>query len=236
MASLTYRDRQPELMDQPELDAAVHRRALRALKRINAISRIEQAVWREIALLAAEQRDRPLHVLDVGSGGGDVAIGLARQSTLQGIPLEVHGCDISPTAVEHATEAAAHAGISSVRFFEQDAFRDPLPEQYDVVMCSLFLHHHDDAEAEALLRNMAAAARRAVLIDDLVRSRIGYLMAWFGGRLLTRSRIVRIDGPLSVRAAFTVEEVSRLAERAGLLGAKVRRHWPQRFLLSWIKQ
>ena len=56
-----------------------------------------------------------------------------------------------------------------------------------------------------------------------------------GSRLLTRSPIVHVDGPLSVRAAFTVAEARQLAERAGLSGATIRRHWPQRFLLSWWK-
>lgn len=236
MASLAHRDRQPELMDQPGLDAAPHRRALRALRRINVISRIDHAVWREIAGLAAATNGSPLRVLDVASGGGDVAIRLAGQAARRGIALEVHGCDISPTAVEHATEAAGQVGVSGVRFFQQDVLGEPLPEGYDVVMCSLFLHHLDEGEADALLRKMAAAARRAVLIDDLVRSRLGYLMAWLAGRLLTRSPIVRVDGPLSVRAAFTVAEALRVAERAGLQGATARRHWPQRFLLSWNKQ
>jgi len=69
----------------------------------------------------------------------------------------------------------------------------------------------------------------------LVRTRFGYALAWAGGRLLTRSPIVHTDGPLSVRAAFTLDEFGTLAERAGLRGATFRRHWPQRFLFAWRK-
>jgi hypothetical protein len=93
-----------------------------------------------------------------------------------------------------------------------------------------------ETDAERLLRNMAAAARRAVLVDDLLRSRTGYLLAWLGSRLFTTSPIVHTDGPLSVRAAFSVDEARALAERAGLTGAQFHRHWPQRFLLSWLKE
>ena len=69
----------------------------------------------------------------------------------------------------------------------------------------------------------------------LRRNRVGYLMAWFGCRLLTRSPIVRVDGPLSVAAAFTFDEARSLATRAGLAGAAVSGYFPERFLLVWRK-
>ena len=102
-------------------------------------------------------------------------------------------------------------------------------------MCTLFLHHLSSEDARGLLQRMRHSARRLVLVDDLCRNRVGYVLAWAGGRLLTRSEIVHTDGPLSVRAAFTIEEVRQLAHDAGLIGARIRRHWPERFLLSWKK-
>jgi hypothetical protein len=82
---------------------------------------------------------------------------------------------------------------------------------------------------------MAAAARRLVLVDDLVRSRSGYLLALIGCRLLTGSRIVHVDGPRSVASAFATGEVFALAARAGLPQARLVRHWPQCFLLSGVR-
>ena len=80
---------------------------------------------------------------------------------------------------------------------------------------------------------MGAAAGRAVLVDDLVRGRRGFALAWAGCRLLSGSRVVHHDGPVSVAAAFTPAEAIDLARRAGLDGATVTRHWPERFLLAW---
>jgi hypothetical protein len=137
--------------------------------------------------------------------------------------------------VSFATAAAARAGLPGMHFFQLNVLQDELPRDYDVIMCTLFLHHLEQREAERMLRRMAEAARRGVLVDDLVRGRTGYFLAWAGARLLTRSTIVHVDGPLSVRSAFTVSEARALAERAGLQGAEFRRHWPQRFLLSWRK-
>jgi hypothetical protein len=126
-------------------------------------------------------------------------------------------------------------GIDGARFFRLDALREPLPQGYDVLMCTLFLHHLEESDAVALLCRMATAARRSLLVDDLVRTRTGFVLAWVGGRLLTRSPIIHTDGPLSVRAAFGLQEVRGLAARAGLEPISIRRHWPQRFLMSWRK-
>ena len=234
MVSLDERDRQPELMDQPGLDDAVHRRALTGLRTVNMFSRTARAIWRGLAdagLLGKE----PVRLLDIAAGGGDNVLRLAAHARHSGVSLTAHGCDISATAVAHAQAVATRAGFPDVHYFQLDALRDPLPEDYDVLMCTLFLHHLEESDAEELLRRMAAAARRLVLVDDIVRSRFGYVLAWGGGRLLTRSPIIHVDGPLSVRAAFSLGEARELVERAGLRGAQFRRHWPERFLMSWRK-
>lgn len=232
--SLATRDRRPELMDQPGLDPTVHHQALRAMGRVNAVSRTANFLWQ--GLTAAGLVDgRPLRVLEIASGGGDVAMRLAQLGRRHGVPLEVHGFDISATAVDHAQAAAQAAGLDAVRFQQLDALHDPLPDDYDVLVSTLFIHHLDEPDAVDLLRRMGAAARRAVVIDDLVRSWWGYVLAWAGGRLLTRSRIVHVDGPLSVRAALSPGEWRALFDQAGLHGATAEPHWPQRLFMLWSK-
>lgn len=228
------RDRQPELMDQPGLGFGEHVEALRGLGRINLLSRTSAVLWQPIARLAREMgsAERPLRVLDLAAGGGDTPIALARRAARAGLPVEIDGCDINSQAVSYAQEQA-NARRVRVRFFVLDALNESLPEEYDILSCSLFLHHLDEADAIALLRRMAAATRRIVLIDDLIRSRWGYVLALVGTHLLSGSRVVHVDGPLSVRSAFTPREAGLLAEQAGLRGARLSRHWPERFLLTW---
>ena len=173
------------------------------------------------------------HVLDLACGGGDIAIRLATRARRLNIPMTIHGCDISPTALQVARAASERAGHSEMEFFHHNALRDPLPQGYDVIMCSLFLHHLAEDEARLVITAMATAARRAILIDDLLRTRLGYALCWIGCRILTLSPIVHVDGPLSVQGAFTVPEVQRLAEQCHLTGVKIQRHFPERFLLSW---
>jgi 2-polyprenyl-3-methyl-5-hydroxy-6-metoxy-1,4-benzoquinol methylase len=223
-------------MDQPELDPHLHQRALIGLRRVNRISGTAKHLWRPILRLAAEFPDRPMRILDLASGGGDVAIDLARQAEQARVAVHVQGYDISPIAVAYAQEQARTAKLNNVEFAVYDVLQQPLGTTFDVVTCSLFLHHLDDRDAIRVLRTMAGATRHLVLVDDLRRTMFGYAMAWIGSRLITRSPVVHVDGPLSVAGAYSVEEAAKLAEQAGLTGCSIACHWPQRYLLSWRKK
>ncbi len=231
--NLKLRRLEPELMDQPNLDPAAHQAALDGLRRVNSLTTAPRLLWNALRPLAAVRSPQnPLRVLDIGSGGGDVLIRLARRARQARLPVEFHGCDMSDSAIAIASTAAAKAEVA-VHFFRNDVLADGVPAGYDVVMCSLFLHHFDDAAALDLLQRLRAAADQMVLVDDLLRTRLGYALCWIGCRILTRSPIVHFDGPQSVRAALTLDEAQRLFQQAGYDGATFRRHWPERFLMQW---
>ncbi len=230
---LAERNRQPEWMDQSGLDAAAHQQALQGLRRINAISRAVGCLFTPVqALAAALGHGRPLRILDVACGGGDNTMALAQRCRRNGLAVQVDGCDRSQQAVAIANGHAAGTALGS-RFFQADVLEDPLPAGYDVMVCSLFLHHLENADAVELLRRLGQSCRHLVLVNDLIRSPLGYGLAWVGCRLLSRSPIVHFDGPVSVQGAFRMDEALDLATRAGLGGASIQRHWPERFLLSW---
>lgn len=218
-----------ELMDAPDLDAGLHREALRGLARLNRMSVPERALWRAVRALAAKTGKR-LRLLDVACGSADVGIALVRRAAAAGVSIDLVGLDASATAVGEARRRAGRAGVTAT-FERGDALAAPLPTGFDVVMCSLFLHHLNGERAVALLRAMASAARCLVLVDDLARTRTGLAMASIVPPLVTRSRIVHIDARRSVRAAFTAAEAAAMASSAGLRRVSATAHWPQRFLL-----
>jgi len=221
----------PELMDDPVLERGRHRHALRGLSRLNLLSGSARILWPAIRELARRER-RPLRVLDLASGAGDVPLGLWRRVRRAGLEIEIRGMDVSPEAVAFARELAAAAG-APLRFERGDVMHGELPAGFDVVLCSLFLHHVDDERAVDLLARMRRAARRLVLVSDLLRGTPGLLLAHAASRLLTTSDVVRSDAPQSVRASYTGDEMLELARRAGMSGARVWRRWPQRLLLTW---
>jgi len=229
---LATRQLQAEIMDDPSLDKERHRAALQGLERINWWSGSARILWSPLQALARQVGPGPLRVLDVASGAGDVPIRLWHKARRAGIDLRIEGCDRSPDAVRFADQRARKRQ-ADVRFFVLDVLADAFPAGYDVVTSSLFLHHLADDQATELLKRMAGAASRLLLVNDLVRNQTGYVLAYVGTRLLSASDVVHTDGPRSVEGAFTVAEAHWLAERAGLVGATVERRWPCRYLLTW---
>src|SRR5262245_816558 len=106
-------------MDQPGLDADLHRTALAALGRINRISRTDAAIWRPLCRLARES-SRPIRVLDLACGGGDVLRSLAQRARRANVSVEWSGCDISELAVGYARQLAEQGGFSELAFFERN--------------------------------------------------------------------------------------------------------------------
>jgi len=233
MLAPAARVRTPELMDQPGLDQDAHRHALDSLGRACLISRTTASLWPSIRSAADTVGSSPVRILDLACGGGHLAVDLARQCADAGIHAEVLGCDVSPVALDYAGKLAAQRGVRGIRFARLNVLADPLPGGFDIVCCSLFLHHLADDEAEDMLRKMKAAAARLVAVSDLRRTNLGLLYTVVGCRLLSRSRVFHIDGARSVRAAFTTDEMRTLADRAGLLGARVANCWPQRLVLVY---
>jgi len=249
--------RQPELMDDPSLPADDHFAALDALARINAVSltagRIAAAAAGLLRRAGRTNGGRPIEIVDVACGGGEVTAAVARRivrrcaaggraPAVPAVPAApavpavlMTGLDVSPRALDRARRhCGAAADGAEVTFAVRDVVAEGCPA-CDVAVCSLFLHHLDDARAADVLAAMAAAARVGIVVSDLVRSRAGLVLARLGTLVLSGSRVARVDGPLSVRAARTPDEYRGLLHRAGLAAATVRRIWPERVLLEWAR-
>lgn len=232
--NLNERELVGELMDDPALDPREHERALRGLARLNRLSAAHAPIHAAVRGRFTEGFD----LLDVASGSGDVLMGVALLLRGHRKGVRFHACDVSPVACARI-EARFGCRRIPVRVFTADAL-DPGAlggGSYHVVMNSLFLHHLTRDDAVRALRAMADALHPGglLVVSDLVRSEWGYRLAWLASRLLTRSRVVHTDALLSVRSAYRPDDLHDLAESAGLVGVRVRRVWPQRMLLTWVK-
>lgn len=224
------RIRVPERMDDPDLPEAEHRRALRGLARLNRASGGARAIWRA-ARPALPRAQAPIRAIDVACGGGDVTVDLARRARRAGHEVHWTLADVSEVALDRARERFDAAGFTC-ETVRADALAGELPSGFDLVTCSLFIHHLDPRDVAALLRSLASAATGRVVASDLRRTRLNLIAAILASRLLSGSRVVHFDAPASVRAAYTLDELERLAESAGLERFRIRRAWPQRMILT----
>ena len=159
-------------------------------------------------------------ILDVGCGSADLPAFLVRTLPLR--PLAV-GVDLK---LLHLKQAPAE-----VRPVVADVRRLPFaPLSFDVVTASLFLHHFDGPEVAEVLRLLFALSRRALVVNDLHRARVPYLFGRLTFRHVFRSPVSVADGLLSIRRAFTPEELESAFREAGLGQVRVRRSFPYRLV------
>jgi SAM-dependent methyltransferase len=154
----------------------------------------------------------PLHIVDVGCGGGDLLRQIAGWAGRRGIAVELTGIDLNPFATRAAAESTPkELGISWV-IGNALMYRPEKP--VDIVVSSLMAHHLEDEEIVALLQWMEATAQVGWFINDLVRSRSSCRMFQWVERIARWHRFVRHDGPVSFRRAFREEDWERLLTAA----------------------
>jgi ubiquinone/menaquinone biosynthesis C-methylase UbiE len=222
-----------ELLDGPLDDAAALAGNLRDLRRINR--RLGGATLSAAALAALAAHRDELTMLDVGTGGADIPEALIAGSRAEGRRLRVVAIDSRPEVL--AAAVAARPGIARIDGLELhvgDGRTLRYPDRsFDVAHASMVLHHLEGDDAVMLLREMGRVARLGVVINDLDRSRIGWIGAWLIGHLLTRNRLTRHDAPLSVRRAYRQNEMADLLRTAGLIPVRtVRGALGQRYAIA----
>lgn len=217
-------------MDAPHQDPSELGHSLRQVAAVDRWLGGGRAVRRHLRSFVSGRRSGA--VLDLGTGNGTVLRRLVRWARDVGGPgWWGVGLDLHPDVVRAAARARADEGPTLVRGDALDLpFRDGT---FDVVTCTLTLHHFDEAGGRALLAEAARVSRAMILVSDLERC----VPAWLGARLLAATwwrgnRLTRHDGPLSVRRSFTPDELEGLGREAGLEDVRVHRHIPFRLVLA----
>ncbi|EMI41186.1 MULTISPECIES: methyltransferase domain-containing protein [Pirellulaceae] len=224
------RCRVEEKMDAPDLSADRHRAALAGLRRLNRISGVSSALFRQLVRLSAASRsNRPLRVLDVASGSGDLPIDWLKMARRRRMPLAVTALDRSELAMQTAADAARREGVE-LGTVCRDCLRDGLPSGFDVVTSSLFMHHLDPPDVSKLIQEMWRVSNRAIVICDLERSRVNLGLIATSAHLVTRSDVVHFDASASVRAAYTRGEFATLLHQALGFSVPVKTSFPCRFI------
>jgi 2-polyprenyl-3-methyl-5-hydroxy-6-metoxy-1,4-benzoquinol methylase len=209
-------------MDRADVDPGELSRTLADLAWINRRLGGTRLVLAHLAFLLSTQ-STPIRILDVGTGYADVPRAVVRWARRRDLPIEIEAVDSHDQILELARHASRRYPEIHVR--HADALNLAYPDGwFDVVLASLILHHTEGEAQVRLLRELYRVARHAVVVNDLRRGRWPFLATWASLRLLSRSRIIHHDGPLSVRRGFVPGELSALARLAGWVQARVSRH------------
>ena len=189
----------PELLDSDSGTAEEIADSLSDLRMVNRRFGGVRTVYKLLREVAVQRKLSSLSCLDVAGASGDIMEQAAKALAGEGVQLDSLVLDRAATHL--------NGGRAVVR---GDALMLPfLDNSFDVVSCSLFVHHLEPGDVMRFAREAMRVARHALIISDLRRNPVHLALVYFGFPLY-RSRLTRHDAPASVRRAYTAEEVERL--------------------------
>lgn len=193
-----------ELMDDPDCDPSALRRTYAVFPLVNGLVAGWRRAWTERLRPLVASSDAPTTLLDLGSGGGDLARALARWAERDGLALHVTAVDPDERAHDFAS-ARPRRGVDYRRASSADLVA--AGETFDVVVSNHVLHHLDDEARASVLDDSERLAERLVVHVDIRRARTAYLAYWIGSLPLAGRSFVRVDGLRSIRRSFRPDEL-----------------------------
>lgn len=199
-----------ELMDRPQPVSPELERDLENLRQLNrwfgSYALIRQFMHRWI------HKGDKLRIVDLATGSGDIARFIVDVARGLGATVHIDAVDKQPATLAIARRLSA--AYPEIAFIEADILGFEPAEPFDIVLCSLVLHHFSNQDAVRVLRRCRELSRRFVLVADLRRG-------WFlsGGvylltALIFRESMTKYDGRLSAARAFSFAEMDELARNA----------------------
>lgn len=214
----------PEFLDDPDLPLDQTERALNDLERVNRWLLGLGASVRTLVPRIIRGPSRQL-LIDLGTGTGQVSRRLRDEARRRGVDLEVIGVDrkLSHLLMRRRRSSGSRAVVacaSSLPFRSDSA---------DWVFSHLLFHHFPQSTNCRILTEMDRVSRRASVVVDLRRSKLGRALASLLLPLMGLGSVALYDGKLSVEQAWDLKEVRGLVDETRIDELKVR--FPVRFSL-----
>jgi 2-polyprenyl-3-methyl-5-hydroxy-6-metoxy-1,4-benzoquinol methylase len=219
------RARGPEWMDLPDSDPRRLERTLRQMEWINRFLTGARRLLERTVLEDIRRRPGPCTLLDVGCGGADLALWLARREP----SLRITCVDHDPRATEYASRRCAGAKRIEVRL--GSAAELEALGRFDYVFANHFLHHQEDELLTPTVAAMMGRARRLLVITDLLRARLPYFLYSLFAGVFLRGSFAASDGRLSIRRGFRPQELAALLNGSARGRLEVRRESPWRVVV-----
>lgn len=172
---------------------------------------------------------KPLSILDVGCGGGQFTLELAKQNP----QAQVMGIDISPEAIEFAQKQTGVTTLKNLKFEVCPSEELPFQNSFDVVTSTLVCHHLNDDQLIQFLKRSYQIAKKSIILNDLHRHWLAYSGFLFIAKLFFPNRLIVHDGLLSIKRAFKKQDwVNYLtAAEIPLEHCSITWHWAFRWVV-----
>ena len=230
--STEYRTEEAEIMDDFLLHGEELRLALDKIAHINKLLGGNSLTLNGVRqLLAKADTNQLITIVDVGCGNGDMLRMLADYGIKNNIRLRLIGIDANAYTVNYARKLSKNH--PDIEYLCIDIFSSDFEKlHYDIVLCTLTLHHFEDSQITNIMATFNTNATLGIVINDLHRSKIAYRLFGLVCSVFSLNRMSREDGLVSILRGFKKNELELFSKKLNLKNYSIQWKWAFRY--QWI--
>lgn len=180
-------------------------------------------------LLRNQPKEKQYTIIDLGCGHGDILRLIAEFGRRKNYQFKLIGIDANRDAIEYARELSG--GFPEISYISIDIFSEEfLQMKYDIALSTLFLHHFDENEIRILLKDISKTANLGIVINDLHRHWLAFILFKILGLFISNHMIVQ-DGLTSILRSFKRKELETFSKELNL---KSQIGWKWAFRYQWL--
>ena len=207
----SFNPAEPELMDRPQPVSAELESDLRNLRQLNryfgSYDLVRHFIHRWI-----KPGDR-MRIVDLATGSGDIPRLIVDHARRVGADVAITALDRQAATLEIARKLSAQ--YPEISFVSADMLEWKPDSAYDIVLCTLVLHHFSEEDAVRVLKLCRDLSQKFVLVSDLRRGLLASIGVYLLTALIFRDPMTKYDGRVSAARAFSFVELAELARIAG---------------------
>ncbi|MGD1946260.1 MAG: methyltransferase domain-containing protein [Croceivirga sp.] len=221
-----------EHMDNPILDKESYKKAYKDINRCNTLLGGSDITIKAIRKLIDENPQKSYTIMDMGCGDGHMLRLIAKRFRGRDIKLHLVGIDLRDDVITVAREASQD--FPEILFQEADILDLTQVQDCDILLCTLTMHHFEEADIKTFGRRFGELAKLGVVINDLQRSKVAYHLFKLFSFFFVKTKIAKEDGLISISKSFRRHELQQIADTIEGLRHTITWKWAFRYL--WTMQ
>jgi 2-polyprenyl-3-methyl-5-hydroxy-6-metoxy-1,4-benzoquinol methylase len=230
--STKFRTNEPEIMDDFAMEGKILREALDKIAKINQLLGGNQLTLQGVQeLIKNIDKKHQITIVDVGCGNGDMLRKLADFGIKNQYNFNLIGIDANNYTINYARKLTEK--YSNISYNCDDIFDKQFSElKYDIVLCTLTLHHFKNSEIKDLLDVFYTNSKIGIVINDLHRNKMAYRLFQVLGFVFNLNEMSKQDGLTSILRGFKKQELIDISKKFKF--EKYTIQWKWAFRYQWI--
>lgn len=230
LVDTSNRSSETEIMDDFTMKGVLFRDTLDKLEIINRLLGGNKVTIKGLKqLLKNKSKKKIITIVDLGCGHGDILRDIAKFGRKNNYTFRLIGIDANIAAIAYAKELSweySELSFKAINIFSEDFKK----QSYDIVLCTLFLHHFKNNELISFLKMTIERATIGVVVNDLHRHKLAYYLFKLIG-FFVKNKMIREDGLTSILRAFKKKDLENISKQIKVYFS-IQWKWAFRYL--WI--